>query len=720
MKSILIIILSLTFLVLAQGQPSNDDCLDAIFIPSVDNYCSAEMAFNNVGATPDPSNAQAAAQCIGMSFDNGVWFRFRPALPAVLIEVNASLPFGTAGGPKVILYSGSCTSGLDYILCGPGNLDNVEMTVSGLTLGETYYLYVETQDIFQGTFQLCIDEFIAPPSPESDCDKAVVLCSEDPFFVDRLSTAGDDTSELSEFRDRCLSAESQSVWYKWTCETAGSLSFTLTPNNWVPGVSGDDLDFAVFELPNGIDDCTDKEMIRCMASGGCSGSPFNSYLPCTGPTGLALASTDIEEDPGCLGSICQGGQGDDDNFVAAIQMEANKSYALVVNNYDNSGKGFSIEFGGTGTFLGPKPDFNPEVLGDVIACDKIVEYTDLSNELTGDPIVSWAWNFGVRADPPTEFGRGPHRVIYESFGPKSVLLTVESARGCLVNRIIDIYVEPCCSDTISTLDLELEFSEIVCPGETAGFIEASGVAGSPEYMYSINGGDFQSNSFFDQLGPGVYDLTVQDIKGCDTTKTIIITEPDGVLVDAGANLEIDLGFQDTLNATVMPPGANVTYAWDPEEGLDCVDSDLVDCPDPIVVSPGTTTYTVSITDENGCISTDQVTVRTIIVRPIYAPNAISPESRDGNAVFKLGFGRQAVSVQNFVIYDRWGGPVYEGQNIELDQNNEMISGWDGRFGGVAAGRGSVYVQPGVFVWYAEVLFIDGEVLPFSGDLTIIR
>jgi hypothetical protein len=39
-------------------------------------------------------------------------------------------------------------------------------------------------------------------------------------------------------------------------------------------------------------------------------------------------------------------------------------------------------------------------------------------------------------------------------------------------------------------------------------------------------------------------------------------------------------------------------------------------------------------------------------------------------------------------------------------------GWDGTFGGK-------FLDPGVFVYYAKALFIDGKVIDYSGSVTLI-
>ena len=695
------------------AQPSNDDCIDAISIRSTDNFCSDPMQFNNVGATADPVTQEAVDACVSINFESGVWFTFAPREPAVLISVNSGQPLGTAARIRAVLYTGSCTTGLTYVDCTPGTASFAELTVTDLTVGQRYYLYTESDPDFQGTFQVCINDFIAPPSPQSDCPDAVVLCDKSAFQVETLATAGDDPNELDNLIGACLNSEFASSWYRWTCDEPGSLTFTLTPNDFVPGLESDDLDFALFELPGGIDDCANKQLLRCMASGETGGCDFGTWMICNGPTGLRDSSGDESEDAGC--DQCSGG--DDDNFVSPIIMQSGVSYALVVMNFNRSGKGFSIEFGGTGTFLGPEPDFT-EILGNFIECDKSVQYTDISTP-GPDPIVEWSWNFGAGANPQRLPGQGPHETTYISFGPKSVALTVESESGCRVTEILDIFVEPCCQDT-STLGLRVEEFPESCAGDNNGILQLTGISGSPEYNYSINGGPFEPSSNITSLPPGEYTVDIVDTKGC-MDGTVAIIEPGNTIgVNAGDDLEIELGLQGALDASIDPMGNNVTYMWNPEEGLECEGSDFVDCPNPLVVSPGNTTYTVTITDEDGCTATDQVMVTTIFDPRIYAPTAITPNSSDDENIFRLGFGRgQVESVTTFCIFDRWGGQVFIGNNIFLNQDSEMENGWNGRFGGPGASSNDEVV-PGVYAWYADVLFINGVTLSFAGDITVIR
>ena len=67
-------------------------------------------------------------------------------------------------------------------------------------------------------------------------------------------------------------------------------------------------------------------------------------------------------------------------------------------------------------------------------------------------------------------------------------------------------------------------------------------------------------------------------------------------------------------------------------------------------------------------------------------------------------------VQRFVIYNRWGGLVFDANNFEP---NERAFGWDGFSGGKL-------MNSGVYVYHASVVFADGEVRKYMGDFTLLR
>ncbi len=670
------------------AQPVNDECAAAIILDDLSNWCSPNAAYTTVDATASP---EPVPNCFPQDETNDVWFAFVAQANTINITVNGNTTNGggTLQNPQLSVYSGSCGAGLVELECisDAFNLNTVETFVNPLTIGQTYFIRVDARNNSTGTFQLCINNFNQIPEPSSDCSDGVILCDKSPFTVQSVLGAGNDINEVDP--NSCIQSEISSVWYKWTCDQPGSLTFTLSPNQ-----PTDDLDFAVYELPNGINNCNIKNIIRCMASGENVGEPFENWEPCTGNTGLSLNDNDTEELPGC--------QAGNNNFASAVNMVAGRSYALVINNFSNTGSGFSITWGGTGTFVGPLADFMIDPSEGVL-CEEQVAVIDASSFDAGN-IVGWDWNFGAGADPLTANTQGPHDVTYNSVGLKSVVLTVETDEGCIVTKVIELEIEACCDE----LDLEISLDEAndpICNGEENGSIALSATGGTPLYEYSLDGNSFIGLSSFSMLAAGDYEVFVRDIKGCLDSIDVRLIDPPPLIVDAGEDVTIDLATQTDLQAVVSPFQAQVDYSWLPDTLLSCFD-----CPDPSAFPVNTTVYTVTVVDEDGCSDSDDVTIFVIKNRPIYIPNAFTPNGDGSNDFFTIYGGPAARRIETLRIFNRWGALVYEGQDLPL---GEEPLGWDGRFKGKE-------VTPDVFAFYAVVEFIDDEKVLFEGSITVLK
>ena len=120
------------------------------------------------------------------------------------------------------------------------------------------------------------------------------------------------------------------------------------------------------------------------------------------------------------------------------------------------------------------------------------------------------------------------------------------------------------------------------------------------YQWSLNGTNISgaTNSTYNVNASGTYTLTVT-ANGCSASDQEVVTVNSLPTVDAGNFSPICSGTKITLSGS----GAS-TYVWD--NGVT----------DGNVFAPnGTTTYTVTGTDLNGCVGTDQVTV-TVLPLPV--------------------------------------------------------------------------------------------------------
>jgi gliding motility-associated-like protein len=258
-------------------------------------------------------------------------------------------------------------------------------------------------------------------------------------------------------------------------------------------------------------------------------------------------------------------------------------------------------------------------------------------------------------------------------------------------------------------NLTLDGQDPPCFGDL-GSLEVTGISGgTPPYLFSIDEGEtFFSGQQFSGLAPGSYTVIGQDLNGCETEAVEwYIEQPVEVQLVLDARAEIKLGDTYQINAQINIPESEISLInWTNSETLSCDD-----CLDPLASPLETTTYKLDVEDGNGCPVT--ATVRVYVdERPlVYIPNAFSPDGDGVNDVFMIFAKEESVrKIRSFLVFDRWGEKVYEYYNF--DPNNPA-NGWDGMY------RGEL-MNPQVFGWFAEIEFVNGEVVLFEGDVTLVR
>jgi hypothetical protein len=283
-------------------------------------------------------------------------------------------------------------------------------------------------------------------------------------------------------------------------------------------------------------------------------------------------------------------------------------------------------------------------------------------------------------------------------------VTVTDSKNCTAVQFFIL------SDPPPIVGTFLPLEPILCHGEeTTLFIDTiTGGAGAP-YQYSIDFGVYLSPNFPISISGGKHFITYVDRVGCEKTDSFFVFEPAPIVVKFDPpEVEIELG--DTLFQLIpIITGANVdTFIWQPANLLS----------DPKALEPFVRTfesqrYTLTVYDANGCSGTGSILINIDPNRNVYIPNIFMPGNTRGlNDHFNPNVGL-GVEIINFMrIFDRWGNQVYERTNF-YPNNNDLGEGWDGRYKGQ-------YVQPGVYVYVIEVKFLDGRVLLYRGDVTVVR
>ena len=191
----------------------------------------------------------------------------------------------------------------------------------------------------------------------ADCEGAIVLCG-DWYSEENASFS---TGAVAEYTGACNSGlEYPSVWYTFTVQEAGMLSFILTPNQ-----AEDDYDWALFDVTNG--GCAG------ISAGGASPEvECNSFgeFGNNGATGIStvMGGTGNSNGPGNLNGP---------PFNADLAVNAGETYALIVMNWTQSPFGYDLDFGfSTASLYDGDP---PEITDVSFPCD-LSEFTVVLSE----------------------------------------------------------------------------------------------------------------------------------------------------------------------------------------------------------------------------------------------------------------------------------------------------------------------------------------------------
>ncbi len=274
------------------------------------------------------------------------------------------------------------------------------------------------------------------------------------------------------------------------------------------------------------------------------------------------------------------------------------------------------------------------------------------------------------------------------------------ANGCTASTSVRLRDPP-------PLRLEATVSPERCDSLGTGqLVEATAEGGTGTALLTLlrDNGDTIRQQDYSALTAGNYRLLATDANGCMVDTAITVTAPARPTLDLRAAAQrIELG--ETVELSTQGQVGTV-YAWQPDSLVDCADCSQV------TSRPGQTTqYILTATSLDGCTASDSLTVEVITTRRVYLPTAFSPNGDGSNDVLRLYPGHSVQLLRNLRIYDRWGGLSY--QLLDVDATRLATVGWDGAIDGEAA-------PPGVYVWQAEVLFIDGTVELFQGSTVLLK
>ena len=189
--------------------------------------------------------------------------------------------------------------------------------------------------------------------------------------------------------------------------------------------------------------------------------------------------------------------------------------------------------------------------------------------------------------------------------------------------------------------------------------------------------------------------------GCDSIINISLSYFPASL-DLGPDAEIVLG--DTICLIPELDFDPVSWIWSPAPPCpDCLEGG---CAQPAA----SISYSLRLTDVFGCTVSDDLYIKVRDERLVYAPNVMNPDGSYPNNYFFIGAGAQVTRIKQLFIADRWGSLIFEQKNTTP---NDLSQGWNGMVKGQKA-------LSGVYMWWAEIEFLDGKTIRQEGTLTVVR
>lgn len=233
----------------------------------------------------------------------------------------------------------------------------------------------------------------------------------------------------------------------------------------------------------------------------------------------------------------------------------------------------------------------------------------------------------------------------------------------------------------------------VCPEETVNLWASGGVSYEWKPSTSVNSPNSATTTAAPN-NPTLYTVYITDEYGCGSSATVQIDHFPEPFVSANADYYGFVGDEVDLNASSNNPGGD--YLWSPAQFLSCVD-----CKNTIAKPNQSMTYTVTFTDENGCIATDEVNI--IFEGIIYVPNSFTPDGDGINDNFFVEGGN--IKEFHLLIFDRWGEVLFE--------SFDMNAGWNGTYGNKVC-------QDGTYVWKIVYEDLENNKKEIIGHVNLLR
>jgi len=505
------------------GQIEGRSCDDAKELtPSTSCFGGASRAkWDPLGyGNPDAVNGS----CWGSGgTDDVIWYKFTATETSHTIN---NVCVGNSSDTEIALFSGTCGSLSELFCADAGTCGNSDISATGLTVGETYYIAASPQDNLIPDF--CVTASIDPPvPPNDDCANADQIVTGVVLQTGNIGATTD--------KDLCSGATENNLWYYWTAP--GSFSGDIYIHLFDQDCEyTDGMQISVFEASNcgaipdpaAFGDCivtsntvTDDDIYLTFTP-----TPGNTYyFDVDGYAGndclfnfLVSIDTCLTISSNVIQPACAGNDGS--ISVTASNSTGPYSFKWSTGNQTTGTESTlsslvpgtytvtvvdanSCEIIETYTVTGSATQMTLTING-ISACGGCTGSADLTVSGGSSPF-TYSWSNGATVEDLSGLCSGTYTV------------TVTDAGGCTATKSTDLNAA-----AALTLNINGVFPSCQCPCAGAVWAEASGGDITSDGAYNFVWNNGSSGFMMNGLCEGTYTVTVTDDKGCLTTGSVLI------------------------------------------------------------------------------------------------------------------------------------------------------------------------------------------------------
>ena len=248
--------------------------------------------------------------------------------------------------------------------------------------------------------------------------------------------------------------------------------------------------------------------------------------------------------------------------------------------------------------------------GNNISCNGMSDGGIALTVLGGTTAYTYNWSNGETTQNITGLTSGTYSVF------------VTDVNGCTTTNTMTLTQPTALSNTIA-VSSNYHSQNVSCFGSADGSIDLTLAGGTPLYTYSWSNGETTQD--ISGLSANTYSVLIIDANGCTLTNTIVVTQP--VLLTSTVTSTSVLCFGgNTGTASVAASGGTTpyTYLWDASAA-----NQTTSTASGLAIG----TYSVLVTDINGCTSTNTVSISqpAKLADSTFVTNALCNNTNTGSA-----------------------------------------------------------------------------------------